>query len=304
MLPTLSSDLAVALERLVEFFRARTTRAGLLARRLLMMEMRNDGELGEHLVRERHRRTRIDGSIDGSLVATAWTAWELLQLDCPPDHAGVVRPVGFLLARQGQPGRFYGEGCTPDRHERKICSHSAGGFFSAAPEEHPVAPVTFPSGVTVEGEAEARFAASCFALRSVIRAAQDGRQGVRQHLVSLFDLGPLWSAWGGEWQPDLVFFALGPMALAPLDLRDRMGPAVAHVVRYQDPDGGWPGASPFHAVEMLLQVPTREGREAVARSAPLLCGLLQDPGTLEGDTGEERALIALRALKVAERGQP
>ncbi len=97
----------------------------------------------------------------------------------------------------------------------------------------------------------------------------------------------------------MVFFALGPIALAPLNLRDRMGPAVAHVLRYQDADGGWPGASPFHAVEMLLQVPVREARAAIARSTPLLCSLLQDAGGMDGDAGEERALIALRALRTA-----
>lgn len=302
MIPTLSSGSSVALERLAEFFRPRTTRAGLLARRLLGIAAPGDGDLGEHLIRERRRRTRFDGSIDGSLVATAWVVWEMLQLDCPPDHAAVVRPCGFLIARQGQPGRLYGEGCTPDRHERGICTHAAGGFFSAAPEEHGIAPVTFPSGVTLEDEAEARFAASCFALRSVIRAGQDGRAGVRQHLLSLLDLRGLWSGWGAGsavFPPALVFFALGPIALAPLDLRDRIGPAVAHVLHHQDGDGGWPGASPFHAVEMLLQVPLRETREAVARSAPLLWSLLQEPAAMEGDAGEERALIAARALMTA-----
>ena len=139
MAQTLSSERAVARARLAEYFRDRKTRAGVLARRLLGTAAQADAMLTEHLIRERRLQTRIDGSMDGGLVPTAWAAWELLQLEAPADQAGVVRTVGFLLGRQEQPGRVFGEGCRPYMHERRLCSHHVGGFFSAAPEEHPVA---------------------------------------------------------------------------------------------------------------------------------------------------------------------
>jgi hypothetical protein len=296
---TLTGELGAVRERLLEFFRQRKTRAGVLARRLFKIPSPEDPELVEHLIRERRRQTRLDGSMEGGLVATAWCAWELLQLDCPPDHAGVVRTVGYLLRQQDQPGR-YGEGCDPERHERAACHHVASGFFSPGTVEQKIAPLTFPSGVTVSDETDARFAASCFALRTVIKAHEDRRDSVRRHLNSLLELPGLWSDWGGRWHPDLVFFALGPLALVPLDLRAKVAPLVSYVASQQNPDGGWTGASPFHAVEMLSLAPLPEARESVARSAPLLCNLIQESESLETPVGEERALITLRALKAAE----
>lgn len=296
---TLAGELAAVRERLLEFFRQRKTRAGVLARRLFEIQTPEDEESVEHLIRERRRQTRLDGSTEGSLVATAWCAWELLQLDCPPDHAGVVRTVGYLLRQQDQPGR-YGEGCDPERHLQGTCHHVVSGFFSPGGVEQKIAPLTFPTGVTVGEEAEARFAASCFALRTVIKAHEDRRESVRRHLNSLLEIPGLWSDWGERWHPDLVFFALGPLALAPLDLRSRVAPLISYVASRQNPDGSWPGTSAFHAVEMLSLAPMPEARAAVARSAPLLCSLVQEAESLETPVGEEWALITLRALKAAE----
>ncbi len=300
MPPTLSSQ-RTEYGRLTEYFRDRMTRAGLLARRLLRLETPEDAELAEHLIRERRRKTRLDGSMDGALVPTAWAAWELLQLDAPPDNAGLVRTIGFLLGRQDQPGRIFGEGCRPYTHERRICSHYLSGFFSAGPEESPIAPLRFPTGVTITAEREARFAASCFALRSVIRAGEDRRTGVRQHVTSLLQLPELWSGGGSElWTPNLAFFALGGVALAPLDLREQAARVAAQVAAQQHSDGTWAGADLFHALDMMLTVPTAEAREAVRRAGPAVASLLQDEATLAGEAGEERGLVALRALALSE----
>jgi hypothetical protein len=299
MPPTLSSQ-RIEYHRLADYFRDRMTRAGLLARRLLGLATPQDAELAEHLIRERRHRTRLDGSMDGALVPTAWAAWELLQLGAPADNAGVVRTIGFLLGRQDQPGRIFGEGCRPYTHEHRICCHYLSGFFSAGPEESPIAPLTFPTGVTIAGEREARFAASCFALRSVIRAGEDGREGVRRHVASLLQLPEVWSGSGTElWNQNLAFFALGGVALAPLDLREAAARAVAQVAGQQRPDGTWEGADLLHALDMLLLAPTQEARTAVRRAAPAVASLLKEETLLEGTAGEERGLIALRALASA-----
>jgi len=111
----------------------------------------------------------------------------------------------------------------------------------------------------------------------------------------LLDLPGLWSEWGGTWAPDLVFFALGAVALAPLALRERAGQAAAQVIARQQPDGSWPGADLFHALEMLLMVPTAEARDAVRRAVPLACRLVQEGANLTGEAGAERGLLVLRA---------
>jgi hypothetical protein len=298
---TISRERTAALDRLAEFFRDKKTRAGVLARRVLKIEAPGDADLVGHLLAERRRRTRLDGSLDGALVPTAWLAWELLQLEYPTDtdNAGVVRTVGFLLTQQDQPGRFFGEGCRPFLHERRWCEHHVGGFFSPGPAEHPVAPLAFPVGVVVSAEQYARFAASCFALRTVVRAGEDRRESVRRHVVSLLEIPALWEEWGGAWAPDLVFFALGAIASPPLDLRERAVEAAGRVIARQRKDGSWEGADLFHALDMVPLVPTEEARKAVRRAVPLLCTRLADGVTLEGEAGEERGLVALHALTLA-----
>ena len=296
MAATQARERSVERDRLVGFFREQKTRAGVLARRLLHIETPGDADLAEMLIRERRMRTRMDGSVDGALVPTAWLAWEVLQLGAPMDNAGVVRTVGYLLRQQDQPGRVFGEGCRPYLHERKWCSHYVGGFFSAGPSEQPIAPAAFPTGAVVQEEQQARFAASCFALRTVICAGEDRRESVRRHVASLLDIPDLWSEWGGFWSPDLVFFALGAVALAPLDLRERAAQASGQVIARQQADGSWPGADLFHALDMLLLVPTAEARDAVRRAGPLACRLIQDDETFTGDAGAERGLLVLRAL--------
>ncbi|MBI4499887.1 MAG: hypothetical protein HY700_01880 [Gemmatimonadetes bacterium] len=287
-------EVAEARARAAEFFAGRQSRAGLLARRYLGIPAERDPVLSDHLVRELRQRTRMDGSTEGSLVKTAWTLLELMQLDSPPDHAAVVRVVGWLLARQAQAGRF-GEGCTDERHARGLCQHFLSGFFSPAAPEDTVSPLDFPIGITVRDEAEARFAASCFALRAVLRARQERRQRVLDHLGALLNLGDVWGGWGSPWSPDLVLFALGGVAHAPLDFRERVERLASQVARRQRPDGSWNGAHPLHALDVMLSIPSAPAQAAVRAAVPHICAQARD-GTLFVEGTEEHSLIALRAL--------
>lgn len=296
--PTAGGDVRGAIDRLREFFRDRSTRAGMVARRLLGIPRKDDDTLAEQLISERRRRTRINGSIDGSLVKTAWAAWEFLDMDCPPDHVAVVRTVGWVLAQQNQPGHF-GEGCDPTRHERRLCRHYLDGFFSAGTADQEVAPLGFASGLTITDEESARFAASCFALRTVLRAHEDRRAGILQHLDSLMGLLERNDGWGANHKLDLLFFAIGAVALAPLQYRDRLEQLVSHVLAHQDDQGDWPNASLFHGCEMLLSVPTAPAREALRRTAPRLLGQQQPDGAFDPEVNEERALTGLRVLLLA-----
>jgi hypothetical protein len=134
----------------------------------------------------------------------------------------------------------------------------------------------------------------------VIRAGEDRRDSVHRHVASLLEVPGLWSEWAGAWAPDLVFFALGAVALAPLGLRERAGQAGAQVIARQQPDGSWPGADLFHALDMLLMVPTAEARDAVRRAVPLACRMIQEGVALTDEAGPERGLLVLRALALTD----
>ncbi|NIM49833.1 MAG: hypothetical protein GTN62_06190 [Gemmatimonadales bacterium] len=287
-----------ALDRAAWFFRDRESRGGVLARRLLGQMRPDDRTLAEHLVRALRRKTRMDGSVEGSLVRTAWVAWELLDLGCSVDHAAVVRTVGYVLAAQDGPGHF-GEGCSRERHGRRLCHHFLRGLFSPGARDIAIAPLAVPSGAVMEAEEEARLAASCLALRVVLRAGEDRRAVVRQHVETLLQLPELWNTWNESWSSDLVFLALGALVLAPIEYRPRVEDYATHVLKQQDRDGGWQGSHLFNALDALWSAPPAVARTAAQQAAPLLCRLQQESGAFSKDNDEEQALIALRILQLA-----
>lgn len=266
-------------DRAAAFFRDRPTLEGVAARRLLNATAAGDAALADHLVRERRRRSRMDGSIDGSLVLTARALSDLLDLGVQPDDAGVVRFAGYLLTRQGKPGRWSDDGSAGD------------GFFSPGPRDRPIAPLQLPSGADFEEEDDARFVASCLALRAVLRAGHDGRASVRTHLERLLALR--------TYDPHLAFVVLGAVGLAPPEYHGHIGGLLRDLAARQQPDGTWPGVSVFHAVDMLLGVPSAAARALVRTAAPFIAGLQQDSGAFDRGGSELLALIALRALDAA-----
>lgn len=295
------ADASAARDRAATLLQDSPTRPGWLSRRLMGLHSRpQDVQLADQLVRERRRRTRIDGSMNGSFFPTVWTAWELMDLGCQPDHSGVVRTIGWVLARQDRPGH-YGEGCSDRRHARKLCRHFLKGFFAAGTRDEDVAPLTLPSGLVLTDEEEARFAASCFALRVVLRAREDRRSSVRQHVETLLDMHEFWERLGTDRSADLALLALGALCLAPIEYRHRVDELTDHVVLQQLPDGSWPNVHFFNALDTLLCASTRAAQYAVKRATPLLCSLQRENGAFDPSESEEITLIGLRALRVAEK---
>src|SRR5512140_213279 len=176
-----------ALERAAAFFADRQTRAGYVARRLLQAPHPEDERLAQALVKERRARMRSDGSIAGDLMATAWVVWELLEMGQPREHPVVQRATRWLLGRQDKEGAF-GLGCSPKRHEMKACEHFIGGFFAYRSAGRTIKRLALPTGANATSGMGARFLASCFALRSVLRAGQDQNTLVRRHAGSLLAL--------------------------------------------------------------------------------------------------------------------
>ncbi len=290
-----AAEIERALGGVTEFFHQRQTRAGVVARRTLGISLSGDDQLTDQLIRERRRKTRLDGGIGGWVVATTWSALELMQLGCAPDHTGVDRMIGYLLARQDQPGRF-GESCSPRRHEIGHCHHFTSGFFSSGTVDDPVAPVTFPNGTLIHDEWEARFAVSCYALRAALQARHERREAVRRHLDSLFHLIERWENQEFVAAPDLQFIVAAAVALAPLEDRDRTAMLVRHLAGAQQPDGTWERVWLFNALDAMLLAPWPEALEAARQAGPALVDRQQPSGAFDETDNEEIALIALRAL--------
>lgn len=288
-----------AIERASAYFAERQSRPGVVARRLLQAAANDDERLAQSLVRERRTKVRADGSIGGDLVHTAWYVWELMDLGLQPDSAAVSKPVGWLIGRQDKDGAF-GLGCTPRRHELKTCEHSIGGFFAYRSSSRTISRLTLPTGASVTSDQGSRFLASCFALRSVLRAGQDERTLVRRHVGSLLATPRMWDTWGGPWQPTMTVGALAAIAWSPLPFRAQLPILSEHLALNQKPDGSWRNLDIVHAVDALVAVPLPQAREAVALAAPKLAKMQTQRGTLgSGPYAEERTLVALRAWLVA-----
>jgi hypothetical protein len=319
-----------AIDRAVVYFDARETRAGVVARRLLGRVRPEDARLVATFVRERRRKIRSDGSVGGDLVATGWLAWELMDLGLHTGDEPVRRTVKWLLGRQDRDGA---ELCLPRRHEFAVNEHSIGGFFSFRPGGRAIRRLVLPDGGTAVSDQGARFLASCFALRTVLRAGQleaetqahtqasESRYPVRRaktaavtkpplgildlplvrrHVGSLLALPKMWDSWGGLWQPTLTVSALAAIAWAPLPFRSQLPILAEHLALNQKPDGSWRNLDIIHAVDALVSVHLPQAREAVALAAPKLARLQAPKGTVgTGPHVEERTLAALRGWLVA-----
>jgi hypothetical protein len=289
----------LAIERAAAYFAARETRQGCVARRLLGTARPEDDRLAEALMKDRRARVRSDGSVGGDLVATAWLAWELLDLGATGTAHSVRRPVTWILDRQEKNGAF-AEGCTPRRHELKLCEHAIGGFFSYRSSGRTIRRLTLPTGAAVTSDQGARFLASCFALRTVLRAGQEERTLVRRHVGSLLALPKMWDSWGGLWAPTLTVGALAAIAWAPPPFRGQLPILSEHLALNQKPDGSWRNLDIVHAVDALVAVPLPQAKEAVALAAPRLAKMQSQKGTVgSGPYAEERTLVALRAWLIA-----
>jgi hypothetical protein len=286
-----------AIERLARYFGDAPTRQGILARAALGRPAPDDTALAGRLADAFARELRPDGTVAGGAAPTIWRVHELLDLGCKPDRPDVARAVRWLLERQDAPGA-YGEGCGGDRHQRRVCSHFVGGFFSAAPPEQRIAPITMPNGKVFRAEPAARFAVSCLAFRAAARAGRADGPAMRRHAESLVRLAELWGEWDGYFSPDLI--VAGLHALASLRATQATAAGVAALaLAHQSVDGTWPNVDLLHVCEALLAVDTAEARLALRRAAPALRERQRADGTFGATARQERALIGLRALLAA-----
>jgi len=272
------------------------SRPGLLVARAVGLEIPGRN-LAEEIGREVDRLRAgfgPDGSVDHDLLRTAWRVHELLDLGVPTGDPTVRDAVHWLFELQGVEGAF-GQGCTPERHRHHACEHYVASFFSPARSTTRIAPLTLPWGRTLRSEAAARYAISCLALQAVLRTGSWNRS-VERHLDSLPALQPEWERGTGYLPPDLAFSTLGCLARSPAHLAHTE--ALLLTIRgWQQPDGNWPGADPFHAVLGIL--PCRNhpvARECLRAVAPFLADQVRSDGLVGASARLERSWLAWDAL--------
>lgn len=257
-------SLTQAITRLDGFFANRDTRPGLMGRRLLGVARPGDEKLAALLCQERDARTKMDGSIGGAFVNTAWTAWEMMDLGLDALQGGLSKVVSWVVT-----------------------------FLEGKPTAPAPVPLALPNGIVLTNETGATFAAECLGLRLLLRAGQDVRPGVLRRLERVLSLQPT--------LPDeLAACALGVVAVSPVPYRDRLPECVARVAAAQRPDGTWGDADLLHMLEALVLAGIRPVRTVIERAVPALLGLQRPDGSFDDPPHEERALIGLRALLVAK----
>lgn len=260
MTPTLPQ----ALTRLEGFFADKDSRPGLMGRRLLGVTKPTDDQLAALLCQERRSRTRFDGSIGGTLVYTAWAAWEMMDLGFEAMQGGLSRLVSWVVT-----------------------------FLEGKPVARAPIPLALPNGNVLTDEASATFAAECLGLKLLLRAGQGDRPGVLRRLERVLSLVPT--------LPDeLMACALGVLAVSPTPYRARLPECLDRIAGAQRPDGTWGDADLLHMLESLVLAGIRPVRAVIARAAPALLGLQRADGSFDEPVHEERALIGLRALLAAK----
>ncbi|MFW6078940.1 MAG: hypothetical protein ACODAE_04925 [Gemmatimonadota bacterium] len=224
----------------------------------------------------------------------------------------VERGVAWLRGRRGRPGR-YGEGCSPERHREGLCHHFSGGFFSPGPPEIDQSGLRLGVGVEIDDDGEARLAASCVALRALLRWGALTTDA-RLHLDTLHRLILRWRRWEhGRPGPAAALAMMAAALEAPPD--DTAGhDAIEHglglIAGSQRADGSWPGADTFQVLETLLAARRRGFRNdrleaTLLRGAGLLASTQSvEDGTWGRETSPRRLRIGWAALRIAGELDP
>jgi len=260
----MSTSREQAITRLESFFSVLDSRQGVLGRRLLGKPRPEDEQLTQVLVGERRAKTKMDGSVGGSLVTTAWAAWEMMDLGLDALQGSLARIVAWVLT-----------------------------FLEMPPALAAPSPLALPNGTVLTSVEGATFAAECLGLRVLLRARQDARPRVLRRLERVLSLWP-------SVHNELAASALSVVAVAPVPYHDRLPACVARLGESQRPDGTWGDANLFHMLESLLLAGIRPARELISNAVPALLAMQREDGSFDEPANEERALIGLKSLLVAQ----
>ncbi len=219
--------------------------------------LRGAPELARHLRGDLLARQGRDGSWgEGDLASSVEAMWYLLDLGVAVDSSPVMRGLEWIHAQQDTAGA-YGHGCTPARHDQRMCDHFLRGFFSpGGPDE--AQEISLSNGQTVTSDVGARLLISERTLRLVLRAnAADPHAAAS--LSGLMAL-PLYEEYGGTFTPAVLVGALQALAWVGNRGDSRsLEIGLETLAAKQKKDGTWPNVEFFFVLEMLL-----EARHALA----------------------------------------
>ncbi len=255
-------------------------------------------ELGRHLRGDLLAKQSRDGYWgEENLAASAEALWQLLDLGQFADSRAVQRALDWLYSRRDQEGSF-GAGCTPARHEQRICEHYVSGFFSPGPADESQE-ITLANGQGVTSDVGARLLASERALRVALRAnPADPRANAS---VSGLRSLPLYLEYGGSYTPAVLVGALQALAWAGRPLPTEVQAGLETLAQAQESDGTWPNVELFFVIEALLEIDHPLALKLISRSVERLLETQLKYGAWGRRHQAAQTWIATRALEtVAE----
>lgn len=288
-------ELQDAADRGREWLSERSDYWGYLVRR---ESSRGAPELARHLQGDLRAKQGRDGAwYEGDLFETAEGIWRLLDLGLPSSSQPLASALDWLYGRRDQEGA-YGSGCTPARHEQRICEHYINGFFSPGPSDEPLE-VTLPAGQAVTSDAGARLIMSQRALRSALRA----KPGDPRAMVSIAGLRslPLYLDYGGTYTPAVLVGALQALAWSPPPYPSELEAGLESLAAAQEKTGDWPNVEFFFVLETLLEVRHPLARALLRKAVPKLLETQHKSGDWGRRHQAAQTWIGIRALEqVAE----
>ncbi len=208
-------------------------------------------ELAWHLRGDLRAKQGPDGSwTEGDLAVSAESLWRLLDLGLAGDSPVVEKALDWLYSRRDEEGA-YGSGCTPSRHEGRVCEHFISGFFSPGPSDEPQE-LTLSNGQSVTSDAGARLLMSERALRSALRA-RPADPRANASVLGLRSL-PLYLEYGGHYTPAVLAGALQALAWQDGLRSAELEAGLESLVGAQEKAGDWPNVEFFFVLEALLEI--------------------------------------------------
>jgi hypothetical protein len=284
-----------AADRARDWLSERRDYYGYLSRR---EKARGAPELSRHLRGDLLAKQGRDGSWgEGDLAATGEALWKLLDLGMPAGAPAVNRALDWLYSRRDKEGA-YGSGCTPARHEGRICEHYLSGFFSPGLAGKPME-ITLTNGQSVNSDAGARLLMSERALRSALRAnPSDPRSS--SSVAGLRSL-PLYLEYGGSFTPAVLVGALQALAWADGLPSSGLGVVLELLASQQADDGTWPKVEFFFVLEMLVEVEHPVSAQMLKRALTRLLGTQHKHGSWGRRHVAAQTWIAAQAIETAGR---
>jgi hypothetical protein len=245
------------------------------------------------------------GAWDGDLMRTAAALSTIRELrdaaSVREQDPSIGRGLEWLRGRRHVAGAWT-DGCTPERHDRGLCHHFAGGFFSPGPPEALFEEAWLPTGARVEGDAEVRFVASVLALRCTLGWGDVTADG-RLHLNALRRVVLHGPGSAARLSTTALLEAIhGLLLSSSADDLEAADLGLQAVAGRQRGDGSWVDLDTFQAIEVFglasdLGVAPERTEKALWHGARLLVSTQQRDGSWGRERGARRALIALRTFR-------